>query len=154
MNSSTAHDPSRLLLTVQIETDQKAQNAARLEFMKKNRGPNRRFAWKGERETKLEPDPPQPVLRWDNPPVVYRRWRPPFVWMSGPSSPQVIGGVWIQKNGVSHIDLQSLAQGPLTATLDRPAGPGFPSRTPGMTWKPHAECSRAIRDAPANDCTR
>jgi len=116
-----------LLLTVQIETDQKAQNAARLEFMKKTAS-RIEIRLQGDDETKLELNI-QPVVRWDNP-RSFIVDAATFVWMSD-HRPQVIGGVWI-KNGVAHLDLQSLAEGPLTASVDGKRA-WFPSR-PGMKW--------------------
>ncbi len=135
-----------LLMTVlslsmgQVETDQKAQSAARLKLMKETAS-RIEICKAGDGATKLELVV-QPLLRWDN----HRSFvvdAATFVWMSD-HRPQAIGGVWI-KNGASHLDLQSLAQGPLTATA---AGKRawFPSR-PGTTWRP-------VPDAPAPSATR
>lgn len=118
-----------LLSTVQVETDQKEQSASRLKFMKETAS-RIEIRMEGDGGTKLELAT-QPLLRWDN----QRSFvvdAATFLWISD-HRPQVIGGVWI-KNGVSHLDLQSLAQEPLTATVDGKRA-WFPSR-PGMTWNP------------------
>ena len=142
---------SALLLTVlllsvgQIETDPKAQSAARLDFMKKTASRIEiRLEGDGQEgngQAKVELTD-KPVVRWDNP-RSFVVDAATFVWMSD-HRPQVIGGVWI-KNGVSHIDLQSLAPGPLTATVDGRRA-WSPAR-PGMTWNviPNAHPPAASR---------
>jgi hypothetical protein len=108
-----------LLLTVlsllmgQVESDPKIQSAARLEFLKETAA-RIEIHTNGDGGKKLELIA-RPLLRWDN----QRSFvvdAATFVWTSG-HRPQVIGGVWI-KNGVSHLDLQSLAGEPLTAMVD------------------------------------
>lgn len=128
------------LATGQIESDQKSQNAARLIFMKETVS---RVEIRLERDggTKLALAE-QPLLRWDN----QRSFvvdAATFVWMVD-HRPQVIGGLWI-KNGVSHLDLQSLALEPLTATVDGKRT-WYPSHS-GMTWNP-------MPDAPRPSATR
>jgi len=138
--------PSSLLIAVlclsagQVELDQKAQSAARLKFMKETAA-RIEIRMEGDGKTKLELAT-QPLLRWDN----QRSFivdGATFLWMSD-HRPQVIGGVLI-RNGVSHLDLQSLAERPLTATVDDKRV-WFPSR-PGMTWNP-------MPDAPGPAATR
>lgn len=129
-----------LLSTGQVETDQKEQSASRLKFMQ-DTASRIEIRTEGDGGTKLQLTT-QPLLRWDN----QRSFvvdAATFVWMSD-HRPQVIGGVWI-KDGVSHLDLQSLALGPLTATVDGKRA-WFPAH-PGIIWSP-------VPDAPLPSATR
>lgn len=128
------------LATGQVETDQKAHSAARLKFMKETAA-RIEIRTAGDAGTKLELAG-QPLLRWDN----QRSFvvdAATFVWTSD-HLPRVIGGVWI-KGGVSHVDLQSLAQEPLAATVDGKSV-WSPAR-PGISWN-------AVPNAPPPSGTR
>lgn len=116
----------------EVETDPKAQSAARLKLMKETAA---RFEIAVDRDkgTKLELSA-QPVLRWDNP-RSFVVDAATFVWLAD-HRPQAIGGMWI-KNGHAFFDLQSLSQDPLAASVDGTRR-WWTSR-PGIAWEAVAE---------------
>ncbi|HEY2253828.1 MAG TPA: hypothetical protein VGH74_22290 [Planctomycetaceae bacterium] len=99
----------------QTAQDQKAQNAARLKFMKETAA-RIEIRVEGKEATKLELRA-QPVLRYDN----NRSFifdAATFVWLAD-HRPQAIGGTWLKnRQDYAFFDLQSLSQQLLTVSVD------------------------------------
>ncbi len=132
-----------MLAAGQPEPDEKAQSAARLNYMQETAASIQIHVEETE-GTDLELQS-QPVTRWDN----HRSFihdAATFVWLAD-HRPQVIGGMWI-KNGAAWFDLQSLSLQPLTATIGGTRR--WSTVRPGISWQaiadvPPPAASRAAR---------